>query len=351
MHRLIGFALMLVILFGCGAQAEPTPLPKARLAPTGTPPAAEQPAAATPSPGAQSQIPAGWTHVNWEGLRIAYPPTSNPIFRPFTPEMPLRAEARLLPTCPPGVDCPFPVTFRIYPNDGGDVPTWVERNRREGFHDLANVTVDGRAGLSYQLGNATDGPGAPRFFFMFSHGTDILEVEFGAGFGDEIIPALDFDPAPETTLAPGQLAYLNSAEALDVWSAASGGQRVVEHPRLRPGSQVAIVQLLADAVHIRTAEGTEGWLRQPASQILSREAVPDDEIARFGEGGRVAIVHPTGIPLRELPHSESGKLRDKLVTGTSALVYEVRGDWLYLTLDDGAAGWARWYYDGQIYIQ
>ena len=193
--------------------------------------------------------------------------------------------------------------------------------------------------------------GGPHSFYVFSHGTDILEIEFGSGFGAEVIDQLDFDPDPETELARGQLVYLREAKALDVWSAASGGQRVVEHPKLHHGAQVAIVQMLADAVQIRTSEGTEGWLRQPAGQILSREYVPDEQIERFVEGSQVTFVHPTGIPLRALPHSESGKLYEKLVTGTTAVVYEVRGDWLYLNVDGAGAGWARWYYDGKVYIQ
>jgi hypothetical protein len=351
MYRLIALAALLTLLIGCG-QTQPTALPAQPTAPTRTPqPSAAETQPTTAAPGAESQTPAGWTHVDWQGLRIAYPPASNPIFRPFTPEPPLRSLARLLPTCPPGVDCPFPVTFRIYPSDGGDAPTWVERNHPQGYHDLANVTVDGRAGLTYQLGNATDGPGAPRSFYVFSHGTDILEIEFGAGLGAEVIDQLDFDPAPETELAHGQLVYLQAAEALDVWSAASGGERVIEHPKLYHGAQVAIVQLLADAVQIRTMEGSEGWLRQPAAQILSREYIADEQIERFVEGSQVTIVHPTGIPLRELPNSESGKRSEKLVTGTAAVVYEVRGDWLLLHVDGAGDGWARWYYDGQIYIQ
>jgi hypothetical protein len=351
MYRLIVLAALLTLLVGCG-QNQPTALPTRPTAPTNPPPTQAidtQPTLAVPASG--SRTPPGWTHVDWEGLRIAYPPAANPVFKPFTPESPLRTAARLLPTCPPGVDCPFPVIFRIYPSDGGDAPTWVERNHPQGYHDLANVTVDGRAGLTYQLGNVIDGPGAPHSFYVFSHGTDILEIEFGAGFGAEVIDQLDFDPAPETELAHGQLVYMQAAEALDVWSAASGGERVVEHPKLHHGAQVAILQILADAVQIRTSEGTEGWLRQPASQILSREYVPDEQIEHFVEGSQVTIVHPTGIPLRELPHSESGKRSEKLITGTTAVVYEMRGDWLLLHVDGAGDGWARWYYDGQIYIQ
>jgi hypothetical protein len=290
--------------------------------------------------------------VDWENLRIAYPPSSsNPVFRSFTPEPPQRATARLLPTCPPNIECPVPVRFGIYPNDGGDVATWVERNHPQDYHSLTSLTIDGRSGLTYQLGYGIDGPGAPRIFYVFPHGTDMLEIEFGGAFGAGIIDQLDFDPAPETELAHGQLVYVREAKALDVWSAASGGQRVVEHPKLHHGAQVAIVQMLADAVQIRTSEGTEGWLRQPASQILSREYVPDEQIERFVEGSQVTFVHPTGIPLRALPHSESAKLHEKLVTGTTAVVYEVRGDWLLLSVDGAGDGWARWYYDGQIYIQ
>ena len=349
MYRLIALAGLLMLLIGC-SQTQSTELPSQPPLPTRTPPPQVidiQPTLGVSTSG--SRTPPGWTHVDWEGLRIAYPPASNPIFKSLTPERPQRATARLLPTCPDNMECPVPVLFGIYSNDGGDVATWVERNHPANYHDLTSLTVDGRTGLTYQVGYGIDGPGAPLIYYVFPHGTDILQIEFGGDFGAGIIDQLDFDPAPETALAPGQLVYLQAAEALDVWSAASGGQRVVEHPKLHHGAQVAILQILADAVQIRTSEGTEGWLRQPASQILSREYVPDEQIERFGEGSHVTVVH--AIPLRQLPNSESGKVHEQMAIGTTATVYELRGDWLHLSVDGIGAGWARWYYDGQLYIQ
>ncbi|HEY3231897.1 MAG TPA: peptidoglycan-binding domain-containing protein, partial [Roseiflexaceae bacterium] len=39
-----------------------------------------------------------------------------------------------------------------------------------------------------------------------------------------------------------------------------------------------------------------------------------------------------------------------LQAGQGGAVREVLGDWLKLEFEDGSTGWARWYYDGEIYV-
>ena len=60
-----------------------------------------------------------------------------------------------------------------------------------------------------------------------------------------------------------------------------------------------------------------------------------------------------GIPLRTEPRTTADKILAAISpNGQQATVQEVRGDWLRITLDNGAvAGWARWYYDGNYYIE
>ncbi len=74
------------------------------------------------------------------------------------------------------------------------------------------------------------------------------------------------------------------------------------------------------------------------------------ERARFPTGARVQVVHPDGIPLRSEHPSDAPTLCEQMAMGQQATVHELVGDWLRIELDDGARGWARWYYDGTRYV-
>ncbi len=148
----------------------------------------------------------------------------------------------------------------------------------------------------------------------------------------------------------GQQVATKTPVARDLWSSAADGERVAERPKLYGGAIVTITAITPTSVRVRTPEGVEGWIREPAEQALTTDLVVEGERARFDTGVQVQIIQPSGVPLREAPSSQARKLHEQLAAGQQGMLQEVRGDWLKLLLDDGSAGWARWYYDDQRYI-
>lgn len=136
---------------------------------------------------------------------------------------------------------------------------------------------------------------------------------------------------------------------LDLWAEPQGTKRVTERPRLYEGTVITILAVGPDAVEVRTHDDVTGWLRD-AGAALSDDLAQQGERVRFAVRQRVQIVWANGIPLRAEPRSTATRLRADIEAGTQASVDEVRGDWLRVTLDDGATGWLRWYYDGRIYV-
>lgn len=136
---------------------------------------------------------------------------------------------------------------------------------------------------------------------------------------------------------------------LDLWAEPQGTTRVAERPRLYEGTVITILAVEPNVVQVRTHDGVTGWLRD-AAPALSDDLAEQGERVRFAVRQRVAVVWPNGIPLRAEPRSTATKLRPDVDAGTQATVDELRGDWLRVTLDDGATGWLRWYYDGRIYV-
>ncbi len=164
-------------------------------------------------------------------------------------------------------------------------------------------------------------------------------------------PTPSASPAPEVPgLAAGQSARTRPEVALDLWAAQAGGARVFERPRLYGGALVTILAVEPAAVRVRTPEGLEGWIRVPVAEALTDDLAAQGEEARFGVGALVEIVWPNGIPLRQEPRINAAKLIEKMPAGQRGNVQEALGDWLKVTLEGGTTGWARWYYDGERYI-
>jgi serine/threonine protein kinase len=164
------------------------------------------------------------------------------------------------------------------------------------------------------------------------------------------IPTASPSPPSPAPPAVGEPARTHPGAELDLWTAAAGGERVRERPKLYGGALVTVVAIEPAAVRVRTPEGVEGWIQTPAAEALTGDLAAPGPAERFGAGTRVAIVWANGIPLRQEPRSNATPLVEKLPAGQQGTVQEVLGDWLKVTLDDQTTGWARWYYDGRRYI-
>jgi len=170
------------------------------------------------------------------------------------------------------------------------------------------------------------------------------------------MPTIAPSPAPSpTTGAPiavsvGKQAFTRTDMALDLFVDATGDQRVFDRPKLFSGAAVTILVIEPAAVQIRTPEDVVGWIHQQADLALTAAPPPISIQSPYRPGARIKIAQPTGIPLRDAPRPNAPKLVDKLKPDQQATIKDVRGDWLNIMLDDGAAGWARWYYDGARYI-
>jgi hypothetical protein len=150
--------------------------------------------------------------------------------------------------------------------------------------------------------------------------------------------------------AGGEQAITRPPLARDLWTAQASGERVFARPRLYGGALVTVLEIAVGAVRVRTPEGVDGWIHEPVEEALTEDLTMPGAQAGFVVGARVRIVWPNGIPLRAQPAPDALKVLPRLAPGQLGSVQELRGDWLLISLDDGTTGWARWYYDDQIYI-
>ncbi len=341
--------VMVALLAGCGSAVAPAASPPT---PATVPVANDNfPATSPPTPTADRPLPlpAGWTQVSWEGLRISYSPSANPSFEVAAPRDGARAAALLVPSCRFGLDCYPPIALRIFASDGEEVAQWVDRNAAAGYHGRENITIDGVAAITYQVGYASDGLGAPTYFDVVPFGSDILQIERVQGFGEEIPVYLDLNPPPLEQMAAGQQVFAQQEQEL--WSAPVAGERVVERPRLYAGALVTLLQLTPTAVEVRTPEGVTGWIQQPAASVLWRDRPAAHALTGVVVGQPLTVISPKGLPLRDEPSSQASKLREQIPSGEQVTISAIRGDWLLVTLKDGAGGWIRWYYDGAQYMR
>jgi hypothetical protein len=168
-----------------------------------------------------------------------------------------------------------------------------------------------------------------------------------------VATALATEPPAGTAtagLAVGQTALTRTSTTRPLWTAASGGQPVQERPQLFGGAQVTILALAPGAVQIRTAEGIEGWIQEPAEQALTADLSDIGMLGRFSVGAQVRVIQPHKIPVREEPRSTASQRGALLAAGQGGTVLDTLGDWLKIELADGSTGWVRWYYDGQLYV-
>jgi SH3-like domain-containing protein len=159
-------------------------------------------------------------------------------------------------------------------------------------------------------------------------------------------------PAPTSApaLTVGQQALTKGGVARELFTQPERGEQVFERPKLFAGAQVTILAVQPGAVQVRTPEGIEGWIHEPAEAALTADLSATGEQAAFIVGARIQIVRTTGIPLRREANSKAQKVVEQLKAGQQATIQQVRGDWLMVKLDDGTLGWARWYYAGERYI-
>jgi serine/threonine protein kinase len=167
-----------------------------------------------------------------------------------------------------------------------------------------------------------------------------------------IPPSVSPTPVAPTSipLVVGQQVLTKKPDARALMTEPTGGKKVVDRPRLFGGALVTILAIQPAAVQVWTPEGVEGWIQQPAADALTSDLTAIGEQAPFVVGARIQIVRANGIPLRQEPSPSAAKLVEQIKGGQQATVQEARGDWLRVTLDDGVTGWARWYYDGEHYM-
>jgi hypothetical protein len=173
-------------------------------------------------------------------------------------------------------------------------------------------------------------------------------------------------PSPEAPTAPptappastpidgglqvGQTALTRTPATRELWSAAVGGTRVNERPRLFGGAQVTILAIEPEAVQISTPERVVGWLREPAEQALTADLSEIGPLRRYAVGVEVRVVWANGIPVRAEPRSDADTLIERLAAGQGGRVQQALGDWLEIQFENGSTGWVRWYYDGKVYV-
>src|SRR5258706_6629123 len=84
--------------------------------------------------------------------------------------------------------------------------------------------------------------------------------------GAEILSVDRDNPLPDATLSPGQTAVTRPPFARDLWAAPTRDQRVDERPKLYGGALLTILAVDTHPVQVRTEDGVEGWILQPAAQ-------------------------------------------------------------------------------------
>jgi len=153
-----------------------------------------------------------------------------------------------------------------------------------------------------------------------------------------------------TPFTVGQLAAIRGGEAQDLWHAPAKGNRVTERPKLYGGAVVTVLITTATAVKVRTEDDVEGWIHLPAAQALTSDPTAVGEQLAVAAGVEVQVVWSNGIPLRAAPRSDAPKVIPRLEPGRHATVQALRGDWVHVVVGSDTRGWARWYYDGQHYL-
>lgn len=147
------------------------------------------------STAAQATLPPGWKQVTWEGIIISYPPElykQQYIFKTLQPRNSARASAVIEHVCPqPGMDCGDNLYFDLFPRNGLSARDWVLRNQKGEYHDFRDVTIGGIKGVTYEVGNPREYPGATRYYVVPPNESDMLVIA-GHVPDERIITLLEF---------------------------------------------------------------------------------------------------------------------------------------------------------------
>jgi hypothetical protein len=179
----------------------------------------------------------------------------------------------------------------------------------------------------------------------FNYGFGSAHFILGSGNATQDIPS---------PFHQNQIVSILPDEPITFWQLFEGGEPVVERPLLFGGSEVRIESFTADppVLTVETAEGLRGYLRGDPGALLTEDLGIDGLSSAYPVGGAVRVNREAGVFLRIAPHSEAQQLQP-LPVGTQATItrFDVNGDWLYLRLENGMEGWARWYFNGNIWIE
>lgn len=360
MKTTLSILVLAGMLAGCGQGVAPsvalptpsgTPLPSAISTHTAPPTAEPRATSAEPTglpvlTSSPTITPAAAVAVEWQGLRFSYAPNQYTFTETAT-------TAQLIETpdpCTPDIaDCiPLRVDLEVLPYDGPSVWEWAARPEQQRLILASaewqfDATLGGRPALAWR----GDGIFASVITYAVPIGDTVLVVSdlSGGWFAEQA------RFAPGTAIEAGQLAATQRERALELWDAPTGGARVQERPLLYGGALVTVLALTPQAVQVRTSEGVTGWLHAGAAEALTLEAAPSVAASFVGEYVRATIVHANSIPLRAAPRSDAEAVGAPLAPGQALVVTGLRGDWLAVrVIDDGRQGWARWHYDGAMYI-
>jgi hypothetical protein len=230
-----------------------------------------------------------------------------------------------------------------------DVRTWVTRNYASLVVQYSDTVIADRQAIKH-VENA--GVSGERVTFIIPVGTEMLVID--GSLSTELAGRLAFSRPAPAVLAVGQPAITSPGRAWDLWTAATGGARVVERPRLYGGTLLTIVAMTPKAVMVRTSDDVAGWIHAPAVSALTTNVLMPGERARFEGSSMVQVELRSRVPLRRSPRSTAPKLLEQLVFGQKAMLLGVRGDWARVMYVDDArraqTGWARWHEDGARYL-
>lgn len=166
----------------------------------------------------------------------------------------------------------------------------------------------------------------------------------------EAAPEEQTQQAYASEIVVGQTAYVTMSQELPLWVDPEGSAQVTERPLLTRGAELAVLEVLDNAIQIRTIDSVDGWLLGTPADLLTAEPPIYAEQDNYGQGTRVVFISPDGIPLRDGPNSGNAKVVERVAAGTAGDVAQQQGDWVEVTLDSGETGWARWFYNGQRYV-
>ncbi len=345
--------------------ASPPPALPSAVVPTATLAAAEPSTAPVANPTAApssspAALPPGMQQVTWNGVRFRYEAKSYsfsetaPHNQRVREDLAAQAMAGLSHT-PDGCVGEYihpaclneMLSFSIYPSEGLDLATWLERTDPAMFSwHGATPSFSENIGEKPTVGWTTD---AGQSLYAIDLGEQILIMH---GIQSEwYISSLQF-VTPGAALAVGE--SVMATQPTNLWSAPADGGRVEERPELYAGSLATILDLQGGAAQVLTIDNVVGWVHDTAALTSAISLTGPRTRFIAAPAGQAQVIHSSAIPLRDRPHSTGLELGAPIEPGGRLTVMGVAGDWLQVALlhPDGTAGsgWMRWFYGGTEYI-